>query len=205
MNPFESGIRKVIPAVLVYGRLEDRVLMIHRHPYLNQSGDLDQAPNQNGDFHHGKWNGLGGKCELNESPLDAACREFQEESGVVVPPERFRSLGVLQFPNFKPHKQEDWIVFIFTVQLSVSDLTPALGSVFLTLSEPSTSSPGVVVSNEGTLHWIAAQDLQSLNLWPGDRHFIPYILRSEPFVGTIWYDHLEVSKHWIQSLGLTTD
>ena len=186
VNPFESGARKVIPAVLVYGRLEDKILMIHRNSGSTGGGSprnkhkLDSV-----DFHEGKWNGLGGKCELDESPLDAAYREFKEESGWVIPVERFRSLGVLQFPNFKPHKKEDWIIFVFTVNLSPGNLL---------VSD---------LSDEGTLHWVPIQDLLSLNLWPGDHQFIPYILREEPFIGTFWYDKLEVSKYWIQSFSLT--
>lgn len=189
MNPFESGARKVIPSVLVYGRFEDQVLMLHRNGRLKTgvSQTAQASPSEQVDFHEGKWNGLGGKCELDESPLDAVCREFREESGLDIPLERFKSLGVLQFPNFKPHKQEDWIVFVFTVKLFATDLGPLK------------TSP----SAEGTLHWVLSEDLLSLNLWPGDRYFIPYILKEESFVGTVWYDHLKVSKWWIQSLGLT--
>ena len=61
----------------------------------------------------GKWNGLGGKCEPDESPLEAAIREFKEESGLVLEPGAVKPLGVLQFPNFKPAKHEDWMVFVF--------------------------------------------------------------------------------------------
>ncbi|MEO5968655.1 MAG: 8-oxo-dGTP diphosphatase [Bdellovibrionia bacterium] len=191
MNSFESGVRKVIPAVLIYGRFEDKILMMHRNSGSSGKASL-LPPNHQSlsspDFHQGKWNGLGGKCELDESPLDAACREFQEESGLDVPPENFRSLGVLQFPNFKSHKQEDWIVFVFSVDLLNADCNLV---------------PATVDSAEGTLHWISVQDLLSLNLWPGDHHFIPYVLRGESFIGTIWYDNFKVSRHWIQSLGFS--
>src|SRR5271156_6305865 len=100
MNPFESGARKVIPAVLVYasrgGHRGAETLMIHR----NARPD---------DHHGGKWNGLGGKCEEGESPLETARREFHEESGLELPATAFKPLGVLQFPDFKPAKREDWI------------------------------------------------------------------------------------------------
>jgi 8-oxo-dGTP diphosphatase len=193
LNPYESGVRKVIPAVLVYGRFEDKILMIHRNKGGSSGAGALSRPSPV-DFHQGKWNGLGGKLELDESPLDAASREFQEESGLSIPPEKYRSLGVLQFPNFKPHKQEDWIVFVFTVKLSAADLSPELASESKSL-----------ISDEGTLHWISIHKLLTLNLWPGDRHFIPFVLKNEPFVGTLWYDSLEVSRYWMQSLGLTTE
>src|SRR5947209_14723068 len=95
-NAFETGERKVIPAVLVYAQLDGRTLMLRR-----DSGRPD-------DYHKGKWNGLGGKLDIDESPLEAAKRELLEESGLDLPESAFRALGVLQFPNFKAHKSEDW-------------------------------------------------------------------------------------------------
>src|SRR4051812_11431974 len=110
-NPFEAGTRKVIPAVLIYIRRADRVLMIHRNSVV--PGYVD--------YHQGKWNGLGGKCEIDESPLDAALREVKEESGIVLNESQIKALGVLQFPNFKAHKNEDWIVFVFEAELGPED------------------------------------------------------------------------------------
>src|SRR5687768_2947242 len=110
-NPFESGQRKVIPAVLIYVRRGNEILMIHRNA-MGQSQT---------DFHQGKWNGLGGKCEADESPLEAALRELKEESGLDLPASSFKPLGTIQFPNFKPQKSEDWVVFVFIVSLSEHD------------------------------------------------------------------------------------
>lgn len=172
-NSFEAGIRKVIPAVLVYVRRGNRILMIHRN---SQSG-------KQADYHQGKWNGLGGKCEEDESPLEAAQREVQEESGLELSSSQLKLLGVLQFPNFKAHKNEDWIVFVFNAELEREDSR-----------EPHS------LCTEGALHWIPAKDLLKLNLWPGDLHFIPYVLESKPFGGTIWYRGQEVLRTWIQPL-----
>jgi 8-oxo-dGTP diphosphatase len=33
---------------------------------------------------HGKWNGIGGKVEVGESPVGAAMRELHEEAGIAV-------------------------------------------------------------------------------------------------------------------------
>ena len=57
MNPFESGARKNIPAVLIYARYEDRVLMIHR----------DAPERAKTDYHAGKWNGWAERSRLDES------------------------------------------------------------------------------------------------------------------------------------------
>ncbi len=60
-NAFEAGTRRCIPSVLVYLERDRSVLLIHK--------------GRPGDFHEGKYNGLGGKLEADESPLDAAVRE----------------------------------------------------------------------------------------------------------------------------------
>lgn len=168
VNPFESGTRKVIPAVLVYLRRSEKTLMIHR----GVKGRVD--------YHHGKWNGLGGKCEADESPLDAACREVREESGVSLSPSQLVPLGVLQFPNFKPHRNEDWIVFVFSGELNEEQMSALLTE-----------------SHEGSLHWVLHQDLLSLNLWEGDRVFIPWVLENKSFLGTFWYREQKLDRYWI--------
>ncbi len=136
-----------------------------------------------GDFHSGKWNGLGGKCEADESPQEAASREFGEEAGLKLPSSRFKPLSVTTYPRFKPHKDEDWIVFTFFVELAHAEVLDILKSC-----------------DEGDLHWIAPADLPSLNLWSGDKHFMPLVSRGEPFVGTLWYDNGECVRHWLQRL-----
>lgn len=179
MNPFEAGTRKCIPAVLVYVRSGDLVLMLHR----NAPGPrADGLP----DYHAGRWNGLGGKLEADESPLEAAVREVGEESGLRLPAEWFRPLGTLQFPNFKAHKAEDWLCFVL-----LAEVPPAERG---RIDEQALRGP------EGELHWVPCADLERLNLWPGDRHFIPYVREGRPFAGTIWYRGAEVERVWIAPL-----
>jgi len=165
-NPYQSGQQKVVPAVLVYvwrtlPSGERQVLMIHRI-------------GRDGDFHAGKWNGLGGKLELSESPWQSAARELCEESGLQLNPDRFRWQGTLQFPNFKPQKNEDWWCAVLTAEVSEA--------------EASAVADGSRFTDEGELHWVSEGSLLSLNLWEGDRQFIPAVLAGHPFQGTIWYD-----------------
>lgn len=174
-NAFEAGTQKVIPSVLVYLFSEGKVLMIHR-----QSSRKERV-----DFHEGKWNGLGGKCELGESPLEAAQREVREESGLDLSLDLFRPLGVVQFPSFKPKKSEDWIVFIFRVEL-----TGALERTELESLENQ-------FIPEGQLHWIAKDQVAALNLWEGDVHFMSCVIKGKPFMGTIWYENAKVTRHWM--------
>ncbi len=172
MNPFESGVRKQIPAVLIYVRHRGHVLMLHRI-----------APDRPEDFHAGRWNGLGGKSEADESPLETAVRELKEESALDLGSDQFQALGVLQFPNFKPHKSEDWVAWVFVVDLASEAQPPRLGPC-----------------PEGKLHWIKDEEVLGLNLWPGDQLFLPYVLKREPFLGTIWYENSQVGRHWITGL-----
>jgi 8-oxo-dGTP diphosphatase len=170
MNAYESGERKNIPAVLIYVRHQGQTLMIHRN-----TRDIKN------DDHSGKWNGLGGKCEKDESYLEAAQRELKEESGLNVLSNRFQFVGFLQFPNFKANKNQDWSVMVFTVEVEAFEVQ--------TLTDPQ----GVRV-HEGTLHWINDSEISALNLWPGDRYFIDHVINSKPFFGSIMYEGPEVIR-----------
>jgi 8-oxo-dGTP diphosphatase len=103
-----------------------------------------------GDVHAGKYNGLGGKLEPGESPDECVLREFQEESGLTLLDPRLR--GVLTFPLFA--KGQDWVVFVYTA----------------------TRSEGALIdSAEGTLEWVPDAKVAELNLWEGDRIFLPWL------------------------------
>ena len=123
------------------------------------------------DVHQGKWNGLGGKVHGGETPEECAIREVQEESGLIV-----RSLemcGFITFPMFSHNK--DWYVFVFTVDSFSGQL----------LNECS----------EGELHWIPNQDLMGLNLWPGDRIFLPWLEQDRFFSGCFVYENGQLLSH----------
>ena len=64
-------------------------------------------------------------------------REFQGRVRVDLPRDAFRALGTLTFPNFKAHKAEDWVVFVFEAELG------------------DTEEAGLVplAADEGELHW----------------------------------------------------
>lgn len=171
VNAYEAGHRRVIPAVLVYARHGEDVLMVER-------------AGRPGDVHAGKFNGLGGKAEPDESAAETAAREFHEEAQVALPPARFRPLGVLLFPLFKAARAEDWLVHVFTADL---------------LADERARVPAANV--EGRLHWVPASRLVALNLWEGDRHFLPHVLARQPFCGTFWYRDGRLERHTLRLLG----
>jgi 8-oxo-dGTP diphosphatase len=136
-------------ATLCYVRKDKHTLMIHR---IKKQHDM----------HAGKWNGLGGKLEMGESPEECARREIHEESGLVA--QNLILKGVLTFPAFA--NDEDWYTFVFLV----------------------TEYEGTLVNSpEGVLKWIPNEELLNLNLWAGDRVFIPWLDRPEFFSGKFIY------------------
>ena len=161
MNPFEQGRQKIIPATLIYAFSGGKYLMLERND--------------------GIWNGLGGKLELGESPLQGAVREFSEESGFNAEPEQFTWMGFLAFPNFKAHKCEDWWVHVFIVDLGMNH-----------------GIPGGKKMPEGVLHWKTPDEILKLGLWDGDQKFLPLVFDRKPFHGTFWYENGHMSRHVLQ-------
>jgi 8-oxo-dGTP diphosphatase len=120
--------------------------------YVRQDGKtlMIHRVKKPGDMHQGKWNGLGGKLEPGETPEECARREIREESGLEVV--QLTLKGFLTFPQFSAG--EDWYAFVFTAH-----------GVRGTLIE----------SPEGNLAWIDDERLLELELWEGDRYFIPWL------------------------------
>ena len=124
------------------------------------------------DMHQGKWNGLGGKLEPGETPEECACREIFEESGL-----RLRSLtlkGLLTFPKFS--NDEDWYAFVFVAEPEDGEL---------------------IDSPEGVLAWVDNDRLAELNLWEGDRIFLPWLDRPDFFSGKFVYRDGRCVEHQV--------
>jgi 8-oxo-dGTP diphosphatase len=115
-----------------------------------------------GDYHEGKWNGLGGKFEEGESPEACLLREVYEESGLTATQATLR--GVITFPDFDG--VDDWYTFVYTVE----------------------GFSGVPRSSaEGQLHWIDDADVPNLNVWEGDRIFLPWLHQPQFFSAVFRY------------------
>lgn len=125
------------------------------------------------DMHQGKWNGLGGKLEPGETPEDCARREILEESGLWVKDLCLK--GILTFPKFS--QNEDWYAFVFVVREFEGELNE---------------------SPEGELQWISDADLLDLELWDGDRIFIPWLDRPGFFSGKFIYRDRNLVDHDVQ-------
>jgi len=124
------------------------------------------------DYHEGKWNGLGGKLEAGETPEECAIREIYEESGLKVTEPEMK--GLITFPMFD--KIEDWYVFIFVFKKFKGDL---------------------IDSPEGELEWIPNEKLTELNLWDGDKIFIPWLFEDKCFSAKFVYEDGKYVSHLV--------
>jgi 8-oxo-dGTP diphosphatase len=107
----------------------------------------------------GKYNGLGGKLEPGEDVAAGMRRELREEAGIEAATLTLR--GTVSWPGFGKGG-EDWFGFLFTI--------------------PAYTGEPLTANHEGTLEWVPLPRLLdlSLNLWPGDRHFLPLVFDPDP-------------------------
>lgn len=115
------------------------------------------------DYHEGKWNGLGGKFEAGETPEECAIREMKEESGLTIIKPQMK--GFITFPMFD--EIDDWYVFVFVMKNFSGEL---------------------IDSNEGKLEWIPNDKLHELNLWEGDKIFLPWLFGDKFFSAKFNYN-----------------
>jgi 8-oxo-dGTP diphosphatase len=123
-------------------------------------------------YQQGKWNGLGGKFDPGESPEECMKRETFEESGLTV--EEAQLKGFITFPDFDG--EDDWYCFVYTV---------------------SKFSGEVKASEEGELTWIPDAEVMNLNLWPGDRVFLPWIMGEKLFSAKFIYKQGEFKDYTV--------
>ncbi len=124
----------------------------------------------------GKWNGLGGKLEPGESPEECMRREVMEEAGLEVLDAEFK--GVITFPGFEG--ETDVFTFVF-VATSFS-------------GQPRSSA-------EGDLFWVRTDRLADLELWEGDCHFLPWLVKPGYFSAKFVYQDGRYLGHEVVHYG----
>ena len=119
------------------------------------------------DDHLGKYNGLGGKMEADEDVVGCMRREIREEAGIECQTLVLR--GTINWTGFGP-RGEDWLGFVFRIDRF--DGTP------------------LAQNPEGELSWHLVDEISTLPLWEGDRHFLPMVFDADPaqFHGYMPYD-----------------
>ncbi len=137
-------------ATLCYIKKDGKTLMLYRNKKEN-------------DYHEGKWNGIGGKFELSETPEECAIREIKEETGLDVKDPELK--GMITFPLFDG--KDDWYVFLFIVKNFSGEL---------------------IDSPEGKLEWIPDEKITELNLWDGDKIFLEWLKQEKFFSAKFNYE-----------------
>lgn len=105
------------------------------------------------DENAGKWIGIGGHLEENESPEECIRREAREEAGIALTALRLRGIITFILP--------DWgneLTFLYTAQ---------------------TQSDALPDCPEGVLRWVPVEQVPSLPLWEGDKVFLPLLRTRE--------------------------
>lgn len=108
------------------------------------------------DIHKNKWIGVGGKFEKGETPQECVIREVYEETGLTI--DNPKLCGFIMFPEFDG--TNDWGVFVFKATNFSGDL---------------------IHSKEGTLEWVAYQDILQKHTWDGDYLFLTWLLENKSF------------------------
>lgn len=116
--------------------------MLHRNKKQND-------PNE------GKWIGVGGKFENNESPEDCLIREVKEETGLDV-----KSFKLNCIVTYISNEWETEYMYVFTVDKFEGNL---------------------IECDEGDLKWVEKEKIFDLNLWEGDKIFMRKVINKDNF------------------------
>ena len=113
-------------------------------------------------FGEGKWNGFGGKVNEGEPIVAAARREIKEEAGIDVLD--LDKVGILEFEfQGNPEIKE---VHVFKVREFKGDPTP---------------------SEEMDPKWFFVDEIPFMEMWSGDRLWMPHFMKNRKFKGKILF------------------
>ncbi len=127
---------------LCYIEKNESYLMLHRTKKKN-------------DVNEGKWLGVGGKFEKDESPEECAKREILEETGLIPKSLSFR--GIVTFVNDVCDTE---YMHLFTCSDYLGEIKEC---------------------DEGELLFVPKNEILSLNIWEGDKIFLRLLNENVPF------------------------
>jgi 8-oxo-dGTP pyrophosphatase MutT (NUDIX family) len=133
--------------------------------FLLKDGQILLAMKKRG-FGEGKWNGVGGKVQPDESVSHAAVRETEEEIGVMAAERDMEFMGELHFRS-STNEKLNWDVHVFFLRAWQG--------------EPQESE-------EMRPQWYPIDQLPFDRMWPDDRHWLPRLLAGEKIVGDFEFD-----------------
>lgn len=132
----------MINTTLCYIEKNNKYLMLHRTKKEN-------------DLNEGKWIGVGGKFEKDETPEECLLREVKEETGLTLTNYKMRAVI-----TFISNEWETEYMYLFTADEFTGNL---------------------VGCDEGELEWIDKKKIPLLNIWEGDKIFLEKLLADSTF------------------------
>lgn len=129
-------------STLCYIEKDGKYLMLHRNVKKN-------------DVNEGKWIGVGGHFEADESPEECLLREVKEETGYTLTSYRYR--GIVTFVSGNGVTE---YMSLFTADDFQGEEIPC---------------------DEGELKWVDIARIKELNLWEGDRIFLRLLQERDTF------------------------
>lgn len=145
-------------------------MVFSTHCYIQNNGRwlMLHRNKKKEDVNKGKWIGIGGKIEQNETHEECILREIAEETGLKVTNLKYR--GTV---DFKDNEYREFM-YLFTADSSSEEFS---------------------CCDEGELCWVNKQDVYGLSLWEGDRYFIDLILKDAPFFEMkLFYENSVLTK-----------
>lgn len=132
----------MVNTTLCYIEKDNKYLMLHRTKKEN-------------DLNEGKWIGVGGKFEPNETPEECLLREVKEETDLTLTSYRLRAVI-----TFVSDKWETEYMYLFTADAFKGEIGNC---------------------NEGDLEWVDKDKILDLPTWEGDRIFLEKLLDNAGF------------------------
>ena len=129
-------------STLCYIERDHQYLMLHRTVKKN-------------DVNEGKWIGVGGHFEKDESPEECLLREVKEETGLTLTSYQYRAMVTFVSGNGVTEYMS-----LFTADGFEGELIPC---------------------DEGDLEWVEISRIEELNLWEGDLIFHRLLLERDTF------------------------
>lgn len=86
-------------------------------------GDALYLLRRSGKHNIGKWEIPGGKVDPGETPIQGACRELLEETGLQLDPNRLKLLSVISFPTLSNSlAKAEWDNYFYAVELKRTEI-----------------------------------------------------------------------------------
>lgn len=116
-------------------------------------------------FGAGKYNGVGGKIEKNETPENAMIRETQEE--IFVTPIKYEKVGLMEFDEYYKGNKENVVFHLYLVTEWIGEPTE---------------------SDEMLPKWFDINEIPYENMFADDKYWLPLVLNGKKIKAYFEFD-----------------